>query len=354
VGTTTAEGGTLLHELGHTNFLTHGGTFFPNEAGVVTSGVSAGQYLNSPPVVPSYGLNCNPGFLSSMNYLFQIRGFPDNAGIDYSRQMLQPTLLQPLDETQLSESIGIGSDVFTGLPAAHFTRWYAPPNALDTQLQNATGGRFATHHCNGTPIGPNEPPAVRVDGSTFSTLIDWNNDLIIPDAVSPQDVNFNGIVGDAPFPGFNDWINLDLRQVDSRANTLGLSSGGGFPDLSGGGTEQDLDTACSTADRPTGLSAVQTGQKTVVLNWMAPGDCQVKQYDIWRAVGTFSTLKSVLANHALFNHIATVNTPTPPATTFTDTNVKNNTTYTYFVTDTNKKQGAQSGASASATITIVP
>src|SRR6266849_3441070 len=103
VGTITAQGGTLLHELGHTNFLTHGGTFFPNETGVVTGGVSAGQYLNSPPVVPSYGLNCNPGFLSSMNYLFQIRGFPDDGGIDYSRQTLPD-----LSETLLNEALGIG------------------------------------------------------------------------------------------------------------------------------------------------------------------------------------------------------------------------------------------------------
>jgi len=361
VGTITAEAGTLLHELGHTFFLTHGGTFFPNEAGVVTNGASAGQYLNSPPVVPIYGLNCNPGFLSSMNYLFQIRGFPDG-GIDYSRQTLPD-----LSETLLNETLGIGSDRFTGQLAAHFTRWYAPPNALDTQL-----GRFATHHCDGTPVKRDasgnilEPLVVRVDGNTFSAPIDWNNDLIVPDLIEPvawQDVNFNGstsISPDAAFPGFNDWINVDLRQVGSRANTFGFSGGGiaqagpnsgipsdgpnaGIAQAGPNSGEQDEETACSTADPPTALMAFQKPKAhNVVLNWTPPGMCQVSRkagYTIWRAVGFFSTI--TLANRTQFTPIGTVNAP---STTFTDNNVKNNTTYTYFVTDTNT-QGATSGAS---------
>jgi hypothetical protein len=398
VGTITAQGGTLLHELGHTNFLTHGGTFFPDETGITQSGALAGRYVNNPLVVPSHGLNCNPGFLSSMNYLFQIRGFPDG-GIGYSGQTL-PDLL----ETQLNETLGIGSDRFTGQLAPHFTRWYAPPNALDIQLQNATGGRFATRHCNGTPI-TDGAQMVRVDGSTFSAPIDWNNNLIVPDATEPvawQDVNFNGSTfgsPDAAFPGFNDWINLDLRQMGSRAGTFGFSGGGGgfpdtaggggfpdsaggggfpdsaggggfpdtagggglpdsaggggFPDTAGGGDEQDEDTATSTADAPTGLMAAPSPLTThqVLLTWTSPGFGQVRRYDIWRAEGSFPTVASVIANHALFMNIGNVK-GTPPVTTFTDPNVKNKTTYTYFVTETNK-QGVQSGASAPATIFVV-
>src|SRR6266568_4799902 len=133
----------------------------------------------------------------------------------------------------------------------HFTRWYAPPNALDIQLQNTTGGRFATIHCDGTPI-LDGAQMVRVDGSTFSAPIDWNNDLDpVPDPnpenpVPWQDVNFNGSTFSSPDPppspafndmqGFNDWINVDLRQASSRANGFGFSSGGGYPpDLTGGG-----------------------------------------------------------------------------------------------------------------------
>jgi len=373
VGTIQSEAGVLLHELGHSNFLTHGGTLFPNEAGAVQSGALAGQYQNSPEVVPSYGLNCNPGFLSSMNYLFVIRGFPEvladgSHPIGYSGQTLRD-----LDETKLNETNGIGTDMFTGATAEHFTRWFAPPNQLDQQLQAATGGRFATVHCDGTPKGPNEA-AVRVDGSTstepsgFSGPIDWNNNLTVPDPTEPvasQDVNFNGST-DHPFPGFNDQLNLDLRQIGARTSSFAFSGGGGSGGLgaggsgglgaggsgglgAGGGPEQDVETACSTADPPTGLSAAQSGH-TVVLNWSAPGDCQVQAYHIWRAQGTFTTPPSVIKNSSVFKHIGDVS-GTPPLTTFTDTKVQNKTTYTYFVTDGNT-HGAQSGASGTATIFV--
>src|SRR5712691_4258623 len=176
-----------------------------------------------------------------MNYLFQIRGFsdiPEGAlgHIDYSGQTMPN-----VDETVLNETTGLGSPLFTNPPAtaAHCTRWYAPPNALDIQQQNTTGGRFAAIHCDGTPIGPNEPTAVRVNGSTFSAPLDWNNDLVVPAAVSgPQDVNFNGSTSDAQFQGFNDWINIDLRQISARTNTFGLSTGAGTTSVSGfgGGT----------------------------------------------------------------------------------------------------------------------
>src|SRR6266581_3283545 len=385
VGTITAEAGTLLHEMGHTFTLAHGGTFFPN-------GAITGQQTNSPPGVPTYGSNCSSGFLSSMNYLFQIRGFPDG-GIDYSG-----LTLASLSELGLHETSGIGSDIFTGLPAAHFTRWYAPPNALDTQLQSTTGTRFATLHCDGTPI-LDGAQMVRVDGSTFtepggfSGPIDWNNDGNTTDTGLVQDINFrenffNSPNVESPFAGFNDWLNVDLRQIGSRENALGfsggaplLAGGGGVPLLGGGGgvpllgggggvpllgggggvpllgggggAEQDVETACSTADPPTGLSATNSN-KTVVLNWTAPdGPCQVRRYDIWRATGSV-TLANALANPKLFSKIGSISsppTPVPLPTTFTDPNVKNNVTYTYFVTDTNK-QGAQSGASAPTTILV--
>ena len=106
--------------------------------------------------------------------------------------------------------------------------------------------------------------------------------------------------------------------------------------------------ACSTADPPTGLSAINSN-KTVVLKWTAPGGpCQVRRYDVQRAQGNFPTLACALTTPATctFTDITPNGiTGTPPKTTFTDNSkLQNNTFYTYFVTETNA-QGATSGAS---------
>jgi hypothetical protein len=386
IGTVGGQEGTLLHEIGHTLTLNHGGTYYndPNN-----------------PSLASYEPNCKSNFLSVMNYLFQIRGFGDD-GYDYSEQALQP-----LSETSLDENQGIGA-------ADHFTRWYGPPNALDMQIQNTLGGRYATMHCDGSPI-TDGAKMVRVEGSTFGSPIDWNNDNVIGDWAGPnQDVNFDGGIESSTanppnaLQGFNDVplvpaINLPaitLTQIGARAGGYGFSGagggfinlggggfinlggggfinlggggfinlggggfinlggggfinlgGGGFINLGGGVPDQDQDTVCSTVDPPTGLTAVMSGH-SVLLNWMAPENCQIVRYDVWRATGSFPTLQSVIANSGAFSDISGKTlTGTPPSKTFTDSTVKNNTTYTYFVTDKNK-QGAESSASAPVTIFV--
>jgi hypothetical protein len=406
VGSAAVQTGTLLHELGHSLTLTHGGTYYVD---------------TSNPSLASYELNCKPNFLSAMNYLFQVRGFVEG-GFDYSGQ-----LLPPLNETSkatagspsipaLSEVLGIGNDPISG-PATHLTRWYSIPNALDRQL-----GRFALTHCDGTPLAPGEAAAVRVDGfvtqgGTFSAPLDWNNNLLVPDdpIASPGvDVNYNGFTGDSPFSGFSDWQVLNpsptggvaLQQMSARAGAFGFSEGGGVKSGSGGvksgsggiddegggvksgsggvksgsggvksgsggvksgsgGVDQDEDTATSTVDPPTNLTCspptgpspcvpttgtVVDNSKSVPLTWTPPSFGQIRRYDVWRAVGSFPTLQSVFANHQQFTDIKTLK-GAPPATSFTDVNVKNNTTYTYFVTDQNK-QGAQSGPSTPLVVTI--
>src|SRR5882724_7501847 len=338
--------------------------------------------------VPNVGFNCNPRYLSSMNYLFQIRGFPGGGAIDYSSQTLGLPNQASLSEASLVEQAGIGNDLYgTNASATHFSRWFAPPNALDMQVQSAVGGHFAGFHCDGSPI-TDGAQMVRVDGSTFfpagstfSAPIDWNHNLTVDSSeLVWQDVNFNGSSSsspDAAFPGFNDWINLDLRQIGARADAFGFSGGGtrvggggtrvggggtrvggggtrvggGGTRVGGGGTEQDTDTANSTADAPNVAKPVMNGHN-VVLNWAAPEFGQIRAYSIWRAVGSFTTIASISANRTMFTNIKTLTeTETPPPTTFTDMNVKNNTTYTYFVVDINK-QGAQSAASAPVTITV--
>jgi len=401
VGTVQAQAGTLLHELGHTLTLAHGGIFYPTQQNPNGTLLAGGQQANNSPdfVPPAFGFNCNPAILSSMNYLFQIRGFPELIQptlmlpdgsqahpIDYSGQTLRRSDgLVGLSETALNEMLGIGTDIFANGPAAtaqHYTRWYGPPTAFQTQI-----GQVATAHCDGTPVASSEPAATRVNGSPltepggFSGPIDWNNNGTVPDpseTVAPQDVNFNGTSDPDPQPlfngtqGFNDWVNADLRQIGSRENTLGLSGGGSTGGKSGGGGstggkaggggatiyaqasgstggksggggstggkaggggEQNVETACSTAPDPPSTLMATVVSKNVVLNWNAPGNgtpCRVNTYNIWRSSG------------GPFTQIAQLQRgpgDTPPATTFKDTTVLPGKTYTYFVTDTTVQGG---------------
>jgi len=387
MGSVEVQTGTLMHEIGHTLTLTHGGVYYLDA---------------SNPSLPTFEPNCKPNFLSVMNYLFQIRGFVEG-GFDYSAQTLAP-LSEPF--SLLSESSGLGLDLFTGQPAMHLTRWYSTPNALDAQLQNTTGGRYATAHCDGTPLGPNDVPGVRVDGSlvpggTYSGPLDWNNDLVAPDVVaSPgKDLNYNGMTGDAPFSGFNEWQALDLQQTGARGNAFGLSGGGvkfagggikfagggidndgggvkfagggvkfggGGVKFGGGGIEQDAETANSTVGSPTGLTcsisqnnvpgcvsssgALLERGKGVPLTWTPAGFGQIRKYYVWRATGSFPTAQLVLLNFSKFSNLKTL-TGAPPSPSYIDSNVKNNTTYTYFVTEANK-QGVQSEPSSPVVVTV--
>jgi hypothetical protein len=387
VGTTQVQTGTLLHELGHTLSLTHGGTYYgdPNN-----------------PSLPSYELNCKPNYLSVMNYLFQVRGLAEG-GLDYSSQTLAP-----LNEAypSLSESTGIGTDINSRQDAAHLTRWYATPNALDQMLQRTSGGRYASSHCDGSALGLNDTKSVRVDatvaaGGTYSAPLDWNNDFIVPDAVNPPgvDLNYNGSTSDTAFSGFDDSQGINLQQIGARENAFGYSGGGvkfggggvkfggggvdndgggvkfggggvkfggGGVKFGGGGIDQTENTATSTADPPTGLTcevAINTvpgcvessgilkqNGKSVPLTWTQPSFGQVRNYTIWRAIGSFSSTEQIISSLGAFSVLKTL-TGAPPPASYTDTNVKNNTTYTYFVTDGNK-QGAQSGASNLLVVTM--
>jgi hypothetical protein len=383
VGTLAVQTGTLLHELGHTLTLTHGGTYYNDQQN---------------PSVPTYEVNCKPNFVSTMNYLFQVRGFVDG-GFDYSGQNIVP-----LNESALVESTGIGADSMSGMQSTHQTRWYSAPNALDQQLQALTaGGRYAKSHCDGSPLSAADVPAVRVDGTApvghFSGPLDWNNNLVIDAVLAPGvDVNYNGTTGDVPFSGFNDWQSINLQQMSGRASAFGFSDGGGIKTFGGGiktfgggvdddgggiktfgggiktfgggvktfggGIEQDEDTATSTANSPTSLTCsisqanvpgcvnLVEKAKSVPLTWTAPNFGQVRTYYVWRATGSFATQQQLLANIKLFSNIKTLSgTTTAPPTFYVDPNVKNNTTYTYFVTEANK-QGAQSGPSNPLVVTM--
>ena len=395
VGGVQAQAGTLMHEIGHTLTLAHGGTYYSTPQ-------------NNPPTVPFYGVNCKPNYVSGMSYLFQIHGFLDGT-IGYS-----PQLFAPLDETSLDETSGIGLDP-GAVPSAHPTRWYGPANP--------TSGSPATQHCDGSPLARDsagnitETPLVRVEcvapscTTNNSQPIDWNNDLSIDTVAAPGvDINFSGSIVAGPFLGFDDWgntqqvqsgstayytIGLDLRQIGTRQSSFGFSSsgasdgsfggggatdgsfggggatdgsfggggasdgsfggggatdgsfggggatdgsfgGGGATDGSfgGGGVELDFQTANSTVDAPTLQSALwDKPLKTVDLAWTL-GFGQVRYIYVYRMTGAFTVPNPSQAT--LIAKLATVcnsDGSCVAPTSYSDGTVKANTTYTYFLVD---------------------
>jgi hypothetical protein len=380
VGSALVQAGTWMHELGHTLLLPHAG-YYPSQ---------------SPGGETTFGENCKSNHISSMSYLFQIRGIPGGI-VDYSAQTLPP-----LDESNLIESQGVGRDGNQQLPL-YGTRWYAPLGFIDNILQNSAGGRIAKRHCDGSPTSPGEQ-MVRVEGPTVANgqvaPIDWNNNGVLTDVVHNQDLNFNGATNNTNMQGFNDWAVVDLRHTGARRNVGGFSTdtidddvldpgtiifgggtiifgggddlvGGGadvFSDsggtiifgggtiifgggtiIFGGGDELTFEDANATVDAPVSLTATALTKK-IVLSWSPPGFGRIRTYNIWRAEVTKNPMSST--NPPV--KIGSV-TGTPPATTFTDVNVKTNAVYLYFVTgalgsDSGVNNGNQSGASNMVTI----
>jgi hypothetical protein len=227
VGSEFVQKSTLLHELGHTLGLRHGGG-----APIDLSG----QLVAQP--------NCKPNYLSIMNYLFQVRGLVGTTGtptIDFSKQALGE-----LNEGNLLENLSVQS----GWNAmAYRTSWYAP--LTNPQLALAIGP--ITRRCDGTPLTFG-PAMVRVDGTSQTGAIDWNWDgdtldgAITPTGIKLEgDINFNSALNNGSlgadgrpkltFKGYNDFDHIDLRQVASRRNggnariDGGLSLDVGFGDV---------------------------------------------------------------------------------------------------------------------------
>ena len=189
------QAGTLMHELGHTIGLTHGGAYQD----------TAGSYALT------FDANCKPNYQSIMNYMFQIDLLPGNV-LAFSGQAL---------DTMNENS---GSANWTVSPAVSKTRWYVP-------WSSTVQGSPATRHCDGTPI-LNSSQMVRED-----QVIDINTRLTWTPG---QDIDFDGQLNTA-LRGYNDLPNIDLRQVGasgaeyvSMAGLLGFGSGGTLTMGSGG------------------------------------------------------------------------------------------------------------------------
>ena len=302
------EAGTFMHELGHSNGLTHGGLYYD----------IPGSY------VATFEPNCKPNYQSVMSYQFQV-DLLDNGVLDYSEQQLST-----LNENSLPA--GLTSTDGSAL-AYSTTKWYTP-------IQPSGIGSAATHHCDGTPLSP------ATDPNPTMYLAAGPADPITPAWENGSDINFDGTI-DVSLRGYNDWANLDLRQIGATGSDIsgtgratggagratggagratggtGRATGGAGRATGGAGTgnpELTFEAANSAVRPPRFLTAAQTfPSHNIQLNWNAPTFSQIGSYNIYRG---------------------TNGTPAPPAIasvpgnvlTYTDQNVTCGPTYSYFVT----------------------
>jgi len=331
------QAGTIMHELGHTLSLPHGGAY---------TDVPGSYVLNFEP-------NCKPNYQSVMNYLFQVDLLQDASGnqiLDYSEQNLDA-----LNESSLS---GITSlTTFDGLAATYpTTSWYttSPPSGV---------GSAAKAHCDGSPLAPGtdpQPIMYRVSGPVSTISPAWANG---------QDINFNGST-DNSLRGYDDWSHIDLRQIGAAGSLstvgigdllgpaglgyavggsgvgyavggsgLGFAVGGSGVGYAVGGSgigyavggsgvgngEVTREAANSIVRPPRNVTATPSDTRlahSLTLNWKPPVFGQITSYNIYRgANGAAPTL-----------YFSAGPSQPPVPTSYTDTSVTDCTTYTYFVT----------------------
>jgi hypothetical protein len=322
--TVPVESGTFMHELGHSLGLTHGGLYRTDLGG--------GNY--------SFSLepNCKSNFQSVMNYLFQV--YLLDGALDYSEQ----------DLSTINESTAATSIPSELANAIHpTTKWYAPNQAFGTP---------ATSHCDGTALLLTDPPSFRLQG--LASSITWS---------ANQDLNFDGNKMEA-LQGYNDWANIDLRQIGASGNdfwaggalpftkgtggalpftkgtggalpfTKGTGgalpftkgTGGALPFTKGtggvGAISINLPTATSSVANPTNLSAMLTASNTEQLTFTPPGFPQ-GQMDHFNVYRTTTQAFSPPAYGTV--PVAGMPLPLPNPFNFTDTKVAC-ATYSYFVT----------------------
>ena len=299
------QAGTVMHELGHTLGLTHGGLFYD----------TPGSY------VPTLEPNCKPNYQSVMSYQFQV-DLLDNGVLDYSEQQLNA-----LNENSLPA--GLTSTDGSAL-AYSTTKWYSPEPPQGV-------GSSAKTHCDGTALSPNTDP----DPTMY--VVQGPADLITPAWMSGSDVNFDGAIS-ATLRGYDDWANLDLRQVAATGSeifgggkltvgtgkltvgtgklTVGtgkLTVGAGKLTVGTGVGELNFQTANSFVRSPRNLTATTTNPPRYIrLDWGAPSFGQIGTYNIYRSTDGATAVQ--------------INSVAGTLLTFTDTSVTCGPTYSYFVT----------------------
>jgi hypothetical protein len=330
-----AKAGTLMHELGHTLGLLHGG---------------------------GDSTNCKSNYQSVMNYMFQAHLLGPNGVLDLSSQQLSM-----LDEANLGP-ITTTDESNIAFPS---TKWYDTKQTFAFVNGKLTAvGNAASQHCDGTSLSINDPTTYKYAGGTMPLGILGELDIPWSTTSSFLDINFEGgKPGSEPkFLGYNDWANVDLRQVGAGGNEYfsvpggfipggpggfipggpggfipggpggfipggpgGFIPGGpggfipGGPGISGGGGSVELDfaNATSTIDPPTNLTASEgASPRTITLTWNSLTFPQVEKYNIYRSSD----------NGVTFSFRTSVTPVSGTVQTFPDTVTCNPAGYKYFVT----------------------
>lgn len=303
--------GTFMHELGHTMFLSHGGTFYNN-------------YKPSamPPVIdytPTYEVNCKPNLQSNMSYLFQfdllqVPGVTNPDGtplmvVDYSEESL-PTLTE-----SSMQATGVLSGAFYAT-----TSWFEP-------LSIAGSGPLMSTHCDFTPLLGTDPPTVAISQKPVSLF----------GSAANQDINFNGTTTDV-MDGHDEWDGtaalgavgpapgIDLQQVSALGTLSAVGPGGSQGGLKpgggglkpgggglkpgggglkpGGGAEMTHEQACSYPRSPQNLTILQeeASPRYIDLSWFGPSVCQPVNYKVYRSVagGTFTVLATLSGSQTTY------------------------------------------------------
>jgi len=275
----TVQAGTFMHELGHTLGLTHGGLFFDNLA------------PNHPDYTPTLDANCKSNYQSVMNYMFQSDLLGKNSDVlDFSSQQLDT-----LNENGLLP-IALGGS--TSAVKIQYTTWYdLTPNLV---------GSKAKHHCDGSPMFFNATVAPFSADVTPIMYPHLNQALPTPWPAASLDINFDGMI-DTGFRGYNDWANIDLRQIGATGSDISGPGhlgggpghlgggpghlgggpghlGGGPGHLGGGpGVEIDFETANAVTRPPRNLTAMEDpSPRYIHLFWFPPVFGQIGSYNIYR------------------------------------------------------------------------
>jgi len=200
------ESGALMHELGHSLGLNHGGP------------------------VPDPNPVRKVNHLSSMNYIYQVAGIPYTDAVGSTTQVTahpdfsHQAPLPPLDEWSLNEPDGIGPG---GIPPPFekaLIRYNSPATPLcPCPINPCTGLPYPKCGRLGSGVGP----------------IDWNCDGRFDFGI-PADINGNGINGEIHAPnGSGDWTNLFYEFQCRTSYVNGAIPGPG--QFASSATEQNID-----------------------------------------------------------------------------------------------------------------